>query len=172
MLEYIILGFLMSGEMSGYDLKQKMTESTSNFFDAGYGSIYPALKRMEAKCVISLREIVEGGKYKKLYAITELGKSEFLNWLELPVEFSRTKPDHLIKIFFFKFLPKEKAIENLKAFINEVEPVYKKFSEAESKVKEKYDTFKFSTLIFGVGYYNYVIEWSNNLLKELKGEIL
>lgn len=102
-LEYIILGFLMSSEMSGYDLKQKMTESTSNFFDAGYGSIYPTLKRMEAKSFISLREIVEGGKYKKLYAITELGKSEFLNWLELPVEFSRTKTDHLIKIFFFKF---------------------------------------------------------------------
>lgn len=172
MLEYIILGFLMNGEMSGYDLKQKMTKSTSNFFDAGYGSIYPALKRMEAKSVISLREIIEGGKYKKLYAITDLGESEFLNWLELPVEFSRTRPDHLIKIFFFKFLTKEKAIEKLKAFINEVEPVYKKFNEAESKIKGKYDIFEFSTLTFGVGYYKYIINWSNNLLRELEGEIL
>lgn len=172
MLEYIILGFLMNGEMSGYDLKQKMIKSTSNFFDAGYGSIYPALKRMEAKSVISLREIIEGGKYKKLYAITDLGKSEFLNWLELPVEFSRTRPDHLIKIFFFKFLTKEKAIEKLKAFISEVEPVYKKFNEAESKIKGKYDIFEFSTLTFGVGYYKYIINWSNNLLRELEGEIL
>lgn len=169
MLEYIILGFLMSGEMSGYDLKQQMIKSTSNFFDAGYGSIYPALKRMEAKGAITSQEIIEGGKYKKLYAISTLGKSDFMNWLELPVEFSRIKPDHLIKIFFFGHLPKEIAIEKLKAFINEVDFVYKKFKGAERVVKEEYDTFQFSTLAFGIGYYSYVIDWSKNLLKELEG---
>ncbi len=31
MLEYIILGFLMEKELSGYDLKQIMSESTSYF---------------------------------------------------------------------------------------------------------------------------------------------
>ncbi|AGF55902.1 DNA-binding PadR family transcriptional regulator [Clostridium saccharoperbutylacetonicum] len=167
MLEYIILGFLMSGEMSGYDLKQKMIESTSNFFDAGYGSIYPALKRMEAKCVISLREIIEGGKYKKLYAITELGKSEFLNWLELPVEFSRTKPDHLIKIFFFKFLPKEKAITHLKFFIKEVESFISIFGKYENQVKEQFDVYQFSTFLFGLGYYEYIVKYCNDLLNKL-----
>lgn len=116
MLEYIILGFLMHGEMSGYDLKQKMLESTSNFFDTGNGTIYPALKRMESKGVISYREVADRGKYKKLYSITESGKSSFINWLEAPIEFSKIKPDHLIKIFFFKFLPKQKAIEHLKIF--------------------------------------------------------
>jgi DNA-binding PadR family transcriptional regulator len=167
MLEYIILGFLMSGEMSGYDLKQKMIESTSNFFDAGYGSIYPALKRMEAKCVISLREIIEGGKYKKLYSITELGKSEFLNWLELPVEFSRTKPDHLIKIFFFKFLPKEKAIKHLKFFIKEVESFISIFGKYENQVKEQFDVYQFSTFLFGLGYYEYIVKYCNDLLNKL-----
>ncbi|WP_236880832.1 PadR family transcriptional regulator [Clostridioides difficile] len=49
MLEYIILGFLMEKELSGYDLKQIMSESTSYFFDASFGSIYPALKRLETK---------------------------------------------------------------------------------------------------------------------------
>ena len=47
MLEYIILGFLMGCAASGYDLKQYMAESTSYFFYASYGSIYPALKRLK-----------------------------------------------------------------------------------------------------------------------------
>jgi len=99
MLEYIILGLLMSKEMSGYDLKQYMLKSTSNFFNAGYGSIYPALKRMEAKGLISSRETVDGGKYKKLYSIKEPGIAEFREWLDLPVKFSKDSLDHLVKIF-------------------------------------------------------------------------
>ena len=55
MLEYIILGFLMGCAASGYDLKQYMAESTSYFFDASYGSIYPALKRLEEKKLILSR---------------------------------------------------------------------------------------------------------------------
>lgn len=168
MLEYIILGFLMYGEMSGYDLKQKMSESTSNFFDAGYGTIYPALKRMESKGVISYREVADGGKHKKLYAITESGKSNFINWLEKPIEFSKIKPDHLIKIFFFTFLPKQKAIEHLKIFTKEVECFLNVFSKAENSVKENYDIYQFSTYSFGLGAYEYFIKWANDLLKQLE----
>ncbi|MGZ7444985.1 PadR family transcriptional regulator [Paenibacillus sp. TH7-28] len=168
MLENIILGFLMYGEMSGYDLKQRMVKSTSNFFDASFGTIYTALKRMEVKGAISSREVVDGGKLKKLYSISENGKSEFMNWLEQPVEFTRTKPDHLIKVFFLGFLPKDKAIEKLRAFIEEVEKVYLSLKKHENQVKEVYDTYQFSTLVFGINYYKYVIDWSNNLLSDLE----
>jgi Predicted transcriptional regulators len=167
MLEYIILGFLMYGERSGYDLKQNMARSTSNFFDASFGSIYPALKKLEGKGFINSMEIVEGGKYKKLYAISEGGKSEFRNWLEQPLEFSRIKPDHLIKVFFYGFLPKETVRGKLEAFIKEVEQVLNGLKEHEGEVKEKADFFQFSTLLFGLDYYKFVINWSTGLLKEL-----
>ncbi|AIQ13004.1 PadR family transcriptional regulator [Paenibacillus durus] len=168
MLENIMLGFLMYGEMSGYDLKQRMLKSTSNFFDASFGTIYTALKRMEVKGAICSREVVDGGKYKKLYSITEYGKSDFTNWLEQPVDFTRTKPDHLIKVFFFGFLPKEKAISNLKAFIEEVEEVHNSLKILENQIKETSDVYQFSTLIFGINYYKYVIDWSHNLLGDLE----
>jgi DNA-binding PadR family transcriptional regulator len=167
MLEYIILGFLMVGEMSGYDLKQHMAKSTSNFFDASFGSIYPALKRMEAKGFICSREVVDGGKYKKLYAISECGKSDFMNWLNQPIEFTKTRLDHLVKIFFLGFLPTKKAIEEIQVFIKEVESVLEKLTESQSKIKEKADMYQFSTLLYGIQYYQSIIDWCNNLLKEL-----
>jgi DNA-binding PadR family transcriptional regulator len=170
MLEYIILGFLMYSEMSGYDLKQGMMKSTSNFFDASFGSIYPALKRMESKGLINSREVVDGGKYKKLYVISAAGKSEFMNWLEQPIEFAKTKLDHLVKVFFLGFLPKEKAIEELQVFIKEVDLVLQRLTESQPKLKEKCDIYQFSTVLFGISYYQFIMDWSNGLIKELSRE--
>ncbi|HBF36581.1 MAG TPA: PadR family transcriptional regulator [Firmicutes bacterium] len=167
MLEYIILGFLMYGDMSGYDLKQCMSKSTSYFFDASFGSIYPAFKRLEAKGEISSREVVDCGKYKKLYSITDAGKSVFREWLEQPIEFAKTKLDHLVKVFFLGFLPKEKAIETLQAFIKEVEPVLHELIESQPKIKLKTDIYQYSTLLYGINYYRFIIDWSHDLLKEL-----
>ncbi|TQW48753.1 helix-turn-helix transcriptional regulator [Clostridioides difficile] len=97
MLEYIILGFLMEKELSGYDLKQIMSESTSYFFDASFGSIYPALKRLETKGYIHYHEVIDGNKLKKLYSITNTGKEVFLEWLKKPINFSKTNRELLAK---------------------------------------------------------------------------
>ena len=168
MLEYIILGFLMYKEMTGYDLKQCMINSTSNFFDASFGSIYPALKKMEDKGLVSSNEAVDGGKYKKYYAITKDGETDFRNWLEQEIDFSKTKPDHLVKVFFFGFLPKEKAVNSLNKFIEEVEQVHKRLTEYENQVKLHADTYQLSTLVFGMDYYRLIINWSKDLLQQLE----
>ena len=167
MLDYIILGFLMYKQMTGYDLKQCMTNSTSNFFDASFGSIYPALKKMEDKGLVSSNEVVDGGKYKKYYAITKDGETDFRNWLEQGIDFSKTKPDHLIKVFFFGFLPKEKAIDSLHKFIKGVEQVHLRLAEHEKEVKLHADTYQWSTLVFGMDYYRLIINWSKDLLQEI-----
>ena len=153
--------------MSGYDLKQAMLKSTSNFFDASFGSIYPALKRLEAKGMINARETVDAGKYKKLYAITNTGKPHFLEWLEQPIEFSGTKLDHLVKVFFLGFLPKEKAVALLENFIGKVDPVLSKLKEFQPKAKSKADIFQFSTLLYGIEYYQFIIDWSRDLIQQL-----
>ena len=107
-------GIFTATEMSGYQLKQQMAGSTSNFFDASFGSIYPALKKMEVRGAITVRDVMEGGKFKKFYTITESGKVEFMEWLENPIECSKTRPDPLVKLFFYGYLPMEKALYNIK----------------------------------------------------------
>jgi DNA-binding PadR family transcriptional regulator len=174
MLEYIILGFLMKEEMSGYDLKQWMANCTSYFFDASFGSIYPALKRLEDKGYICYREVVESSKFKKLYSITDMGKSYFLSWLEKPIVFSKTKQEHLVYFYFYQYLPKETAILNLKTFITEVESLLNQLSKEKSDVEKKCDanqfTFLYSTMVYGVNYYQFIIDWCNELLKQNEGD--
>lgn len=52
--------------MNGYEIKQFKNISTAKFCIVSFGSIYPALKRMENKDMVISTEIVDGGKYKKI----------------------------------------------------------------------------------------------------------
>ncbi len=170
MLEYIILGFLMECSMSGYDIKQSMSHSTANFFDASFGSIYPALKRLEEKGLIISKEAVESGKYKKYYEILEQGKKEFFSWLEVPVDFSSLKQEYLVKQFFYIHLPEEKVKAHLEHFIESVKDHLNKLIELEKLIKEHADVYKYSTLRYGMDFMSFAAGWYENLLKEISNK--
>jgi DNA-binding PadR family transcriptional regulator len=169
MLEYILLGFLKRCELSGYGLKQCMARTTAHFFDASFGSIYPALKRMEERGAITVRDVVEGGKLKKLYAITEAGSKEFIDWLAQPIECSKTRPDPLVKLFFYGFLPKDKAMENLEKYIVDTQKILKGLQAYEPEVKRISDAYQYSTLVYGLGQYEFIIQFCKDLIEKIEG---
>jgi DNA-binding PadR family transcriptional regulator len=53
--EYIVLGLLMHEDLSGYDLKKHIDQSISQFWEVGYGQLYPTLKELEQAGYISGR---------------------------------------------------------------------------------------------------------------------
>ncbi|WP_373263820.1 PadR family transcriptional regulator [Hungatella hathewayi] len=167
MLEYIILGFLMQRKATGYDLKQYMAESTSYFFDASYGSIYPALKRLEEKRFIRSEEQVTGGKFKKLYSITGDGQKYFLDWLKQPVRFSKTRLDHLVPFFFYDYLDPETAGRNLTQFIEEaslgLEELRAQQRGLDANRPECRHSYHYSVLVYGIRYYEMLIRWCMEL---------
>ncbi len=166
MIDFIILGFLMKQKMSGYDIKQFMSISTSHFFDTSYGSIYPSLKSMEGKGWIESIEEVEGGKYRKIYSILEPGKKAFLEWLELPIEYCNGKGNQLIKIFFYRYLPRENAKALIRQFIDKVKSIKKDIEGLEPVISPLADEFQLSTHRYGKDFYQFLIGWYENFLKE------
>ncbi len=97
----IILGVLNYGEMSGYDIKQFFSTNISFFYDASYGAIYPALRKLEQDGYVTKREIVQSGKPNKiLYSITEEGKRLFQEEISTPFQPALLRSDMLVKIFF------------------------------------------------------------------------
>jgi len=167
MLNNIILGFLNYCDMSGYDIKQFMAHSTAYFYDASFGSIYPMLKKLEENGLVIVKESVEGGKYKKLYAITEKGRNEFMEWLEQPITLTRTRHEHLVRIFFYSFLPREKAIGLIQDFIVYVEGIYKELETVKKMIKGKAEIFQMATVDFGQEYYLFTIDWCRRFLETL-----
>lgn len=115
-IQDVILGFLYDEPMTGYDIKQKMENSVSYFFDASFGAIYPALRKMEKEGLVDKQVIPQEGKpNKNLFVITESGKKQFQHYLESPINPTITRSDILIRVFFGRFTTKE----NIKQWLEE-----------------------------------------------------
>jgi DNA-binding PadR family transcriptional regulator len=111
-IQDVILGFLYEKPMSGYDVKQMMENSVSYFFDATFGAIYPALRKMEKEGLVEKQVIQQDGKpNKNLFAITATGIAQFQHYLNSPVNPTITRSDILIRIFFGRFTTQEKVRE-------------------------------------------------------------
>jgi DNA-binding PadR family transcriptional regulator len=167
MLEFIILGFLMHGDMSGYDIKRFMELSVSHFYDASFGSIYPMLKKMEELKTIDATEIIEEGKYKKVYSLTEEGRSQFFQWLERPIELNRSKHDYLIKIFFYGMLPAEKVRLLIGSFMEAIRQELEDLKSLEQRVSRQANFCEAATLDFGKSYYEFTLDWCEKFLERL-----
>ena len=86
MLKYALLGFLNYGDKTGYELKQSMDTSTQNFWHAKQSQIYMTLKRLEQSgLVISEIEPQEGRPDRRVYTITDEGKTDLQKWLASPI---------------------------------------------------------------------------------------
>jgi DNA-binding PadR family transcriptional regulator len=170
MLKFIIEGLLMQNDMSGYDINLHMQDA--QLFKAGFGNIYPTLKKLETAGSIGSREIVETGRYKKIYTITEKGKKEFLAWLEQPMEIKKSNDDYLIKMYFYQYLPQEKVKALISEFIGNLHALIRRLEVFESVVKNKFNIknfyFQTATLHFGIDQLRFLKDWYQKFLDGLK----
>ena len=116
MLKYALLGFLNYGSMTGYQLKQFMDDSTCNFWNAKISQIYTTLKSLEETEMVTSRiQPQEERPDKRVYTITEKGRSDFQQWLAEPeTHVPQLKDGFLLKFFFSSRLDKETILSQLR----------------------------------------------------------
>lgn len=97
----VCLGMLTSGPASGYDLKKYFESSFGHFFQAGYGSIYPALSALADQGLVNCEEISQAGKPdRKVYSITENGQAKLADALDNPAPAHKVRSEFLATLFF------------------------------------------------------------------------
>lgn len=168
MIKFVILGLLSWRKLTGYDIKQVMQQSTSNFMNASFGSIYPELNKLEKGGLIEATKVVENGKYKKVYEINANGKEEFLRWLEQPIDFMRSYEDILAKVFFYEMLPLEKAAELIEQLISDIDKKIEDLEGIREAVSKGANFFSASTLYFGIDHLRFVSNWYGKFLMDIK----
>ncbi len=79
----ICLAILYDGDSTGYEIRKLSVEGEYAYFiDASFGSIYPALAKLEAEGLVTSHVEQQDGKpAKKIYSITETGRRAFINSL-------------------------------------------------------------------------------------------
>ena len=82
-LENILLGCL-TAPASGYDLKAYFDTRIRPFWSAELSQIYPALKRLESRGLLTSRtEPSKKGPARKVYTRTAKGREALIRWLIL-----------------------------------------------------------------------------------------
>lgn len=110
---YCVLGCLSSGPKSGYDIRLMMREVTGFFWKESDGQLYPALKRlMESGMIQQVGE--SGSRKKKVYQITETGRSYLRDWLVLPTPGTQVRSEFMLKMFLSNELRYERVMEHLR----------------------------------------------------------
>ncbi len=160
MQDKILLGFLLKGDRTGYQIKKEMEGSTNFFFNTSLGSTNPALKKLELNQMVISTDVIKNGRLNKIYSITKKGKEHFHNWMTSDIVIPKIKNEMLLRVFFFSQIDrneKESLLQNftlkMKKHIEELEIV------KENINADKCDKNIYATLEFGIDYYTFIHNW-------------
>lgn len=102
----LCLGILSTGDASGYEIKKDIEEGLfSNFIDASYGSIYPALTQLAAEGLVTVRAETQTGKPdKKVYTVTEAGQHGLARSIAVVPHKDKYKSEFLFQMLLQQYI--------------------------------------------------------------------
>ncbi len=179
-LKYTLLGFLNYQPMTGYELKQTMDISTSNFWHAKQSQIYTTLKKMEEKgLVMSDIEEQNGRPNRRVYKVTESGRAALQTWLKKPVmELQAHKELLLLKLFFSADQDKQALLtqlnwqrdlhqQRLAVYQGETKAVIEQFARMMPGGEQNAVLWN-ATRRFGVMFAQMSIKWLDETIKKIE----
>lgn len=97
----LCLGILSHGEATGYEIKKLFENEYSHFYEASFGSIYPALARLTEDGLVScVQQAQDKRPDKKVYRITSAGRLAFLDDLAKMPGRDRIRSEFLATLLF------------------------------------------------------------------------
>lgn len=101
-VKILCLGVLSRGESTGYEIRKQFEEgSFAHFQDAGYGSIYPALKKLTDEGLVQgVDQRQDGRPDRKVYRITSRGRQALYDAVNGPLAEDKFRSDFLFMLCF------------------------------------------------------------------------
>lgn len=133
----LCLAILHQEEASGYEIRKRVTTGKCAYFiEASLGSIYPALARLERDGMVAGKvKNQQGRPAKKIYRITEAGRTEFQETLFSTMGNDVYRSEFLLFARFVHLLPTSlvaKRVNERLAILDEEIVELKKLLEAKS----------------------------------------
>lgn len=177
-MDNIILGLLLMCSRTIYQLRDRINKGINLMYSSSMGSIQTAVKKLLSSGYIDYEEMVENGKYKKVYHITESGKQRFYQWVNAPMEEQSPKSPELAKVYFMGFSDKENRETNIQQHIRYLKEQYTALAAVCEDAKnmefpeECRDIFNYqlASAVYGRDIIKFNIDWYENLLGKMKEE--
>ena len=182
-MEYIILGLLILSNRTIYQLRSRIDKGLNIMYSSSMGSIQAAIKKLMKNEYIDFREVQENGKKKKEYFITEIGRQEYNNWINSPVDAVGFKCPELSKLYFMGFSERETRLDNISKYICELKNKYEllnlicdeseifmqsaEYKQLDAKAKDIV-FYQLASARFGRDILFFTINWYEELLCEMR----
>lgn len=160
MIELLILYSLSKREKTAYSIRKDIIEFFGNLSEPSFGTVHPALKRLEkGEFVLSKPDFSDGGRKSTYFSITSKGKSyaKKIFQSELSNNPAVFKTQLLSRISAISLLNKEEKEEFLKHAQDRLE-IFK--ANLEKTIKDEY-----------IGLDDYQKKLHEKALKEIKDDI-
>ncbi len=174
-LSHAILSALTDRPCSGYDLAKQFDGSVGFFWHASHQQIYRELTKLEQQGVVTAEAVAQEGKPdKKVYRVTETGKTALKDWIAQPSKCAPTKDDLLVKLFVGHLVPPETLQATLYHERAQHVAALAAYRDIESKYFLNCETlprsarFQYITLRNGIHYETSWLTWCDETLATLK----
>ena len=116
----LCIGILSLGDASGYEIKKQLEDRFSYFYDASFGSIYPALNKLQKEGLVTCyHENQSNRPDKKVYHLTSEGRLELLQELNEEPAADRVRSEFLVVMVFSQLLSTGRISELIDQRISE-----------------------------------------------------
>lgn len=171
-IDMVILGLLSHEDLTGYDIKKRIDKAVSFFWKGSFGNIYPTLKEMETKGLITKKDTYVGGREKITYHIEKQGRLQLVKWLSDEQAGNELRYETLLKLFFGGSVDKSVSVKNIEAFENHIRgelAILKGYAKTLGSNQEEDDhLYYYLTVSFGIDSYEAYLKWCESAKKMLK----
>jgi PadR family transcriptional regulator, regulatory protein AphA len=165
----VILGLLVRGPRSGYEIKAAVDRSTRFFWAASYGQIYPELRRLEDEGLVEGEDAPNGRRARRVYRLTDAGREALEAWLLGPITTIELRDESLLRLFFADALQREDALQLLEGRKRGHEEFLAVLREIDA-LPGVDPPFVDLVLRWGIAFNEWGIEWCEEQLQRLTAE--
>lgn len=102
---FLLLGLLHDGPRTLYDLHRRFSRGISLFYAASFGSIQRALDRARDSGWVTVDDVPDSARGRRLYSLTAAGRTRWREWMGEPPTGSNPEQTMLAKVYLLGRLP-------------------------------------------------------------------
>jgi DNA-binding PadR family transcriptional regulator len=163
-----VLGMVVLGARSGYDIRRAAERSLRFFWALGPPQIYAELKRLEAEGLVDGRDDARGGRARRVFEATPAGREALRDWLtDGDVGALELRDPELLRLFFADAIDRDDALARADRIRRRSEHALEHFAReiapAAARTREAGAEFPEHVAAFGRELHEFIVDWCDRL---------
>ena len=180
-MEYLVLGLLILSPMTGYELQQFIKKNLALICSHSAGSVQTALSKLEKEGKVTASTAEEDKRRKKIFSITDSGRSAFSSWVARPMQAEKVKNMELSRLFFAGLAKPEDRLAAIRDYIQQLKETREILRTIQAHFQQvnpqelpsgldwsQVLRFQGYTIQYGIDAAGFEIEWYSRLLREME----